>query len=151
MVELSGMARAPRESAPASCGIAKPPAIAHASPPPSGAPARMAPQLGRYNRPAARQWAAGRHYGSGRMVAAFTVLLGIQLLGEFFPGRLQLPISGAVIGLLLRGGCGAAAELNRAVKPLLRKLGPLFIATTVGVVIYLPLLRSTGRGSCCPS
>ncbi|MGD9871394.1 MAG: CidA/LrgA family protein, partial [Thauera sp.] len=89
------------------------------------------------------------------MIAALTLLLVFQLVGEVIARALGLPVPGPVIGmallflaLLLRGGPGEG--LRRTSGQLLQHLSLLFVPAGTGIVLYgeriaaewLPLLVS---------
>lgn len=89
------------------------------------------------------------------MIAALTLLLVFQLVGEVIARALALPIPGPVIGmallflaLLIRGGPGE--DLRLASGQLLQHLSLLFVPAGTGIVLYgdriaaewLPLLMS---------
>lgn len=88
------------------------------------------------------------------MIAALTILLGCQLVGEVFARGLALPVPGPVIGLaLLAAGLwwnahrtGAPPEavertdIGKLALALLANLGLLFVPAGVGVVEQLPVL-----------
>ena len=79
------------------------------------------------------------------MLAALTVLLGLQLLGEALARGLGLAIPGPVIGLVLLAlALARSRRLAAAVEPtatgLLRHLSLLFVPASTGVVEQLPRL-----------
>lgn len=89
------------------------------------------------------------------MIAALTLLLVFQLVGEVIARALALPIPGPVIGmallflaLLVRGGPGEDLRLTSG--QLLQHLSLLFVPAGTGIVLYgdriaaewLPLLVS---------
>lgn len=89
------------------------------------------------------------------MIAALTVLLVFQLLGEVIARALSLPVPGPVIGmallflaLLIRGGPGE--DLRQTAGTLLQHLSLLFVPAGTGIVLYgdrlaaewLPLLAA---------
>ena len=76
------------------------------------------------------------------MVAALTVLLVYQLVGEITVIALRLPVPGPVVGmallfvsLILRGG--ASEDLRDTSSGLLRHLSLLFVPAGVGVMAHL--------------
>ena len=76
------------------------------------------------------------------MLAALTVLLVYQLIGEVTVVALRLPIPGPVVGmallfvtLILRGGVGD--DLRETANGLLRHLSLLFVPAGVGVMAHL--------------
>ncbi len=84
-----------------------------------------------------------------RMLAAFSILLGFQLVGEIVARALHLGIPGPVIGMsLLAVSCLASPWLRRATEAaarvLLANLSLLFLPAAVGVIQFLPLLRTEG-------
>jgi holin-like protein len=92
------------------------------------------------------------------MPAAFLILIGCELLGEFLRSALHLPLPGAVIGmLLLAGGIalrdrGAAPDstptpsaLDRTAGVLLANMGMLFVPAGVGIIAESGLLRTEWR------
>lgn len=83
------------------------------------------------------------------MLAAFAILLGFQLLGEVLARGLHLGIPGPVIGMsLLAIVCLVSPGLRRATeaaaKVLVSNLSLLFLPAAVGVVQFLPLLKTEG-------
>ena len=79
------------------------------------------------------------------MIAALTLLLVFQLVGEVVARALALPIPGPVIGmallfltLLLRGGPGE--DLRVTSGQLLQHLSLLFVPAGVGVMLHLQRL-----------
>lgn len=83
------------------------------------------------------------------MLAALTVLLLYQLVGEVVVVALRLPIPGPVIGmallfltLLARGA--ASADLRDTANGLLRHLSLLFVPAGVGVMAHLGRLADEG-------
>ena len=80
------------------------------------------------------------------MIAALTLLLVCQLVGEVAARALGLPLPGPVLGMILlavgllaRGG-DPPAELAAVADGLLRTLGLLVVPASVGVVLHLDLL-----------
>lgn len=83
------------------------------------------------------------------MLSAFAILLGFQLLGEVLARGLHLGIPGPVIGMsLLAIACLVSPGLRRATeaaaKVLVSNLSLLFLPAAVGVVQFLPLLKTEG-------
>ncbi len=83
------------------------------------------------------------------MLPAFAVLLAFQLIGESLARVLRLGIPGPVIGLcLLVVACLASHRLRdftlQAARPIISTLSLLFLPAAVGVVQFLPLLKSQG-------
>jgi holin-like protein len=83
------------------------------------------------------------------VISAFAILLGFQLLGEVLARGLHLGIPGPVIGMsLLAGACLVSPGLRRATETaarfLLSNLSFLFLPAAVGVVQFLPLLKTEG-------
>jgi len=79
------------------------------------------------------------------MLAALTVLLVYQLVGEILVVALRLPVPGPVVGmallfasLILRGR--VAADLGSTANGLLRHLSLLFVPAGVGVMAHLSRL-----------
>ncbi|OPZ06670.1 MAG: hypothetical protein BWZ09_00237 [Alphaproteobacteria bacterium ADurb.BinA305] len=75
------------------------------------------------------------------MIAALTLLLVFQLVGEVIARALALPIPGPVIGMaLLLGALAARPALLDALRPtataLLQHLSLLFVPAGTGIVIY---------------
>lgn len=75
------------------------------------------------------------------MIAALTLLLVFQLVGEVIARALALPIPGPVIGMALLVGWlrlrpGAYAKLREASLGLLRHLSLLFVPAGVGVMLH---------------
>ncbi len=75
------------------------------------------------------------------MIAALTLLLVFQLMGEVIARALALPIPGPVIGmallflaLMLRGGPGE--DLRQTSGQLLQHLSLLFVPAGTGIVLY---------------
>ena len=80
------------------------------------------------------------------MLAALTILLVFQLLGEVIAHGLDLPVPGPVIGfamlflaLLARGG--VPDDLRTTATGLLQHLSLLFVPAGVGVMVHLSRLR----------
>ena len=80
------------------------------------------------------------------MIAALTVLLVYQLVGEIVVVTLQLPIPGPVIGmallfvtLIVRGA--VTDDLRQTAGSLLRHLSLLFVPAGVGVMAHLGRLK----------
>ncbi len=76
------------------------------------------------------------------MIAALTLLLTFQLIGEILAGLLSVPIPGPVIGmallfitLLIRGG--PSEELRSTSNTLLQNLSLLFIPAGAGLLLHL--------------
>jgi holin-like protein len=76
------------------------------------------------------------------MLAALTVLLVYQLIGEIVVVVLRLPVPGPVLGmallfvtLIVRGAVGD--DLRQAANGLLRHLSLLFVPAGVGVMAHL--------------
>jgi holin-like protein len=83
------------------------------------------------------------------MLSAFAILLGFQLLGEVLARGLHLGIPGPVIGMsLLAVACLLSSKLRlateAAARVLLSNLSLLFLPAAVGVVQFLPLLKTQG-------
>ena len=83
------------------------------------------------------------------MLPAFAVLLAFQLIGESLARVLHLGIPGPVIGLcLLAAACIISRRLRdfteKAAQPIISTLSLLFLPAAVGVVQFLPLLKSQG-------
>jgi holin-like protein len=83
------------------------------------------------------------------MLAAVTLLLTMQLLGEALARGLGLAVPGPVIGLaLLALAFAGSRRLREAVEPtangLLRHLSLLFVPAATGIVEHLPRLASEG-------
>lgn len=83
------------------------------------------------------------------MIAALTLLLVFQLVGEVIARALALPIPGPVIGmallflaLLVRGGPGE--DLRQTSGQLLQHLSLLFVPVGVGVMTHLALIGQHG-------
>lgn len=81
------------------------------------------------------------------MVAALTVLLVYQLMGEIAVVALHVPVPGPVVGmallfvsLILRGG--ATEDLRETSGGLLRHLSLLFVPAGVGVMAHLHRIAS---------
>ncbi|MDX5408844.1 MAG: CidA/LrgA family protein [Thauera sp.] len=75
------------------------------------------------------------------MIAALTLLLVFQLVGEVIVRGLALPVPGPVIGmallflaLMLRGGPGE--DLRQTAGSLLQHLSLLFVPAGTGIVLY---------------
>ena len=75
------------------------------------------------------------------MIAALTLLLVFQLVGEVIARALSLPVPGPVIGmallflaLLIRGGPGE--DLRQTAGTLLQHLSLLFVPAGTGIVLY---------------
>jgi holin-like protein len=76
------------------------------------------------------------------MIAALTVLLVFQLVGEVVARGLGLPVPGPVLGMVflflalaLRGGPGE--ELRGTSQTLLQHLSLLFVPAGAGIVVHL--------------
>jgi holin-like protein len=83
------------------------------------------------------------------MLQSFALLLGFQLLGEVLVRVVPIGIPGPVVGMsLLAIGCIASPRLRHACEgaasTLLGNLSLLFLPAAVGVVQFLPLLRTQG-------
>jgi holin-like protein len=83
------------------------------------------------------------------MLTAFAILLGFQLIGEIIARALHLGIPGPVIGMcLLALACLVSPGLRRATenaaRALLANLSLLFLPAAVGIVQFLPLLKTQG-------
>ena len=81
------------------------------------------------------------------MLKGFLVLIGCQLLGEFLVVASDIPIPGAVLGmiLLLLGLVlkGSVPEgLDVAGEGLLKYIGLLFVPAGAGISLYLDLLST---------
>ncbi len=81
------------------------------------------------------------------MIRGLIILLGFQGAGEIVSRLLSLPIPGPVIGLLLlliflirRGKVDA--PIDTVSSALTKHLGLLFVPAAVGVVMFLPQLRT---------
>jgi holin-like protein len=81
------------------------------------------------------------------MLAALTVLLVYQLIGEILVVALRLPVPGPVVGmallfvsLIVRGR--VAEDLGNTANGLLRHLSLLFVPAGVGVMAHLNRLAS---------
>ena len=81
------------------------------------------------------------------MIAALTLLLAFQLIGEIIARGLGLPIPGPVIGmvllflgLVLRGGPGDT--LRQTAGNLLQHLSLLFIPAGAGIMLYRDLIAA---------
>ncbi|MFT3759103.1 CidA/LrgA family protein [Thauera sp.] len=81
------------------------------------------------------------------MIAALTLLLAFQLIGEIIARGLDLPIPGPVIGmmllflgLVLRGGPGDT--LRQTAGSLLQHLSLLFIPAGAGIMLYRDLIAA---------
>lgn len=78
---------------------------------------------------------------------AIFLLIALQLLGESIVQLTDLPVPGAIIGLVLlyailmwRGEI--SDEMSRTSGFLLQNLGVLFVPAGVGVIAYLPMLAT---------
>ncbi len=83
------------------------------------------------------------------LLTGFAVLLAFQLLGEVLARVLHLIVPGPVIGMsLLVVACIASAKLRHACEPaarfLISNLSLLFLPAAVGVVQFLPLVKTEG-------
>jgi holin-like protein len=83
------------------------------------------------------------------MLQSFVLVLGFQLIGEVFVRILPIGIPGPVIGMtLLAIACIASPGLRHACEKasaaLLGNLSLLFLPAAVGVVQFLPLIRTEG-------
>ncbi|MCV2218612.1 CidA/LrgA family protein [Thauera sp. Sel9] len=81
------------------------------------------------------------------MIAALTLLLVLQLIGEIIARGLDLPIPGPVIGmmllflgLVLRGG--PSETLRQTAGSLLQHLSLLFIPAGAGIMLYRDLIAA---------
>lgn len=83
------------------------------------------------------------------MLAAFSILLGFQLLGEIIARLFHPGIPGPVIGMsLLVIACVVSPRLRgateAAARVMISNLSLLFLPAAVGVVQFLPLLKTEG-------
>lgn len=83
------------------------------------------------------------------MLESFTLLLGLQLLGEVLVKLTGLPIPGPVLGLVLLFlglyGWGRVPEpLSRTSGTLLANLGLLFVPAGTGVMLHAQRLGEEG-------
>ncbi|MEQ8335468.1 CidA/LrgA family protein [Nisaea sp.] len=85
------------------------------------------------------------------MIAAITLLLGCQLLGELFIAATGLPLPGPVvgmvilfIGLMIHGKVPAPVAVVS--DTLLRNLSLLFVPAGVGVMLHLALIEREWLG-----
>jgi len=83
------------------------------------------------------------------MLQAIAILLGCQLAGEVLARVLHIAIPGPVLGMVLLAlGCIVRLKLRKACEPaarvLLGNLSMLFLPAAVGVIQFLPLLKSEG-------
>jgi holin-like protein len=82
------------------------------------------------------------------MIRGLTFLIGFQVLGQLVVRIVDVPVPGAVVGMLLcfawlrRTRAGERAALVRASTALLRHLQLLFVPAGVGIVAYLATLRA---------
>ncbi|HEX9391267.1 MAG TPA: CidA/LrgA family protein [Usitatibacteraceae bacterium] len=81
------------------------------------------------------------------MLAAFTLLLVFQTIGEVLARVLALPVPGPVIGMALLFAWltirrGPSGELRSTATQLLSHLSLLFIPAGVGVMLHFERLRS---------
>jgi holin-like protein len=81
------------------------------------------------------------------MAQSFLMLLVCQALGELIHRLTGLPLSGPISGMVLLLGAmlirgGPSAQLRASSGSLLSYLSLLFVPAAVGVMPYLPLLRS---------
>ncbi len=81
------------------------------------------------------------------MLAAFIILLGLQLIGEVIVRALHLPIPGPVLGmLLLFAGFiwhGSIPDcIQRTGQGLLQHLSLFFVPAGVGIMVHLELLQT---------
>jgi holin-like protein len=81
------------------------------------------------------------------MIAALTLLLVFQLVGEIIARASGLPVPGPVIGmallflvLMLRGGPGE--NLRQTASTLLQHLSLLFIPAGAGIMLYRDLIAA---------
>ncbi|MEO1091078.1 MAG: CidA/LrgA family protein [Pseudomonadota bacterium] len=81
------------------------------------------------------------------MIAAFTLLLVCQLVGEVLVRGFGWPVPGPVVGmvilfvgLVVRGG--VPPSLDRVAAPLLQHFALLFVPAGVGVIAHLALIES---------
>lgn len=83
------------------------------------------------------------------MLTGFAILLGFQLIGEVLARVLHLGIPGPVIGMsLLALSCLVSPRLRHACEAsariLINNLSLLFLPAAVGIVQFLPLLKTEG-------
>jgi len=88
-----------------------------------------------------------RQHRIGGMLAAFTLLLVFQTIGEVLARVLALPVPGPVIGMALLFAWltirrGPSGELRSTATQLLSHLSLLFIPAGVGVMLHFERLRS---------
>ncbi|WP_141015349.1 CidA/LrgA family protein [Nocardioides sambongensis] len=82
------------------------------------------------------------------MIRGLTYLIGFQVVGELVVRIADVPVPGAVVGMLLcfawlrRTRAGDDTALVRAGSGLLRHLQLLFVPAGVGIVAYLSTLRA---------
>jgi len=79
------------------------------------------------------------------MVRGFSLLLGLQCLGELLSTWLDLPLPGSVVGMILmvvalRAGLIQLAWVTEAATLLLKNLSMLFVPAGVGVMVYFDLI-----------
>ena len=82
------------------------------------------------------------------MVAALTLLLVLQLIGEALVAYFNFPVPGPVVGmalllfiLFLRGG--VSPSLSQTTQGLLKRLSLLFVPAGVGVTTHLALIKDS--------
>lgn len=85
------------------------------------------------------------------MIAALSLILAFQLVGEVISRLLDLPLPGPVIAMvLLVAAClwrpSLAARIRPVTEVLLANLSLFFIPAGVGVIAHIPTLREYGLG-----
>ena len=85
------------------------------------------------------------------MIAALTIILGFQLVGEIASRGLALPLPGPVVGLSLLVLCclirpALADQLRPVTQGLLAHLSLFFVPAGVGIVAHMDLIHQHGLG-----
>ena len=75
------------------------------------------------------------------MLAAITLLLFYQLVGEVAAHMFGWPVPGPVIGMALLVRGGPSASVQHTANTILQHLSLLFIPAGTGVIVYAELIR----------
>ncbi len=83
------------------------------------------------------------------MIAGFLILLLCQLVGELLVTLFQIPVPGAVVGMVLllvglRLWGGVLADLRQSAEGLLKVLPLLLVPAGVGLMVHFELIAQNG-------